>query len=83
MPCGGVSLFTLTETKIKDLINLSKDLILKPQQVGKSQLRMSWFKMDDYTDKTLNLFTFYFDNLKFWLILLPNWPFKFTFEFLS
>ena len=28
--CGGVCLFTLTKTKIKDLINLSKDFTFKP-----------------------------------------------------
>ena len=29
---------------------------------------MLWFRIDQYPNKTRNLYTFYFDNLKVWLV---------------
>ena len=63
-PCSEISLFTLNKTKIKDLINLSKDLTVQLQRVGKCQLRTPWFKMDQCTNKTPSLLTFCLDNLQ-------------------
>ena len=53
---------------------------LLPQTSGQE---MSWFKMDNYTDKTPSLFISFYNNLEVWAVLVPNWPFKLTFDFLS
>ena len=52
MPYERGSLFRLTRTKIKDLINISDDLTLQFRQVAKCKLGTPIFKIDQFTDKS-------------------------------